>query len=141
MKKLILFIPIALLALYLTSCDDDPVDPVFEYHAHIHQPDNSDKHVGDTMHIHVDFESMTDMTVHHVNVRIYKVVDSTEIYNAPADAHVHATSGKYEWHDDFILSNTNGVMQHTDWILEAKVWGHEEDEELETKTVQFHVHP
>ncbi len=137
----ILFLSILLLTF---SCGDDDATPkhtAFDYHAHIHSPSTVDKHVGDTIHIHTDFSSMTGETVHHVKVRIYNVADNTEIYNQPNEAHVHESDGMHDFHDDFILSATNGVEAHTDWILEAKVWGHEVEEGEVVETIQFHVHP
>ena len=61
--------------------------------------------------------------------------------NKPADAHVHATSGEYTYEDDFVLSEANGFTAHTDWVLEAKVWGDTDGEDEEVSTVEFHVHP
>jgi len=112
-----------------------------QYSTKINSPDVSDKKVGDNIHIHVDFESAVNSTVHHVNVRIYNKDDGTEIYNAPGDAHVHEESGKYEWHDDFELIEANGVSAHSDWILEAKVWGHEAGMGEIVEMIEFHVHP
>ena len=130
-------------AFLITACGDDesPTTTDFDYHVHIHSPNADNKHVGDTIHIHVEFESHTGETVHHAKVRIYNKAENTEIYNKPDAAHVHETDGVYEWHDDFILSNANGVNEHTDWVLEAKVWGHEAGAGEEMKTVEFHVHP
>ena len=128
----------------LASCnkdDDQTTDTEYEYHAHIHSPNTDDKHVGDMIHLHVEFESHTGETVHHVNIRIYNKLDNTEVYNKPDAAHVHETNGAYEWHDDFVLSNANGVVEHTDWVLEAKVWGHEAEEGEVIETIEFHVHP
>ena len=142
MKKL-QYILIAFLFLAITSCGDDDEGSNmtdYDYHAHIMSPDNSDKHVDDTMHIHVEFESHTGETVHHVNVRIYNADDNTEIYSAPSSAHVHETDGSFEFHDDFILSAANGVSAHSNWVVEAKVWGHDAEEGEESETVQFHVH-
>ena len=145
MKKLFIFTFI-LSGLYFTACKDAPLthmhgddDP--EYHVHIMSPNTDDKHVGDTIHIHVNFDSHTMETVHHVKVRIYNKADMTEIYNMPSTAHVHETDGEYEFHDDFILSDANGVNGHTDWILEAKVWGHMAGEHEVIETREFHVHP
>lgn len=133
----------ALLTLGIIGCDDDdgPVADPLDYSIMIHAPNTDDKHVNDTMHVHVDFASGTNETIHHVKVRIYNKEDGTEIYNAPSDAHVH-TQGMYSYHDDIILSEINGVNAHTDWILEAKVWGHDAGVgELIAPDLEFHVHP
>ncbi|MFK7807972.1 MAG: hypothetical protein AB8F74_09260 [Saprospiraceae bacterium] len=145
MKKLILLSTLFSAAFLFYACgsDDESSDDVtdYSYHAHVQMPTTEDKHVNDTMHIHVDFESHTGETVHHINVTIKNKADGTVIYNEPGDAHVHATSGEHGYHDDFILSNVNKVEGHTDWILEAKVWGHEEGEGEAIEAVEFHVHP
>lgn len=140
--KRITFLSFFALLLLLNACkDDDTTVTDFDYHVHIHQPNADDKHVGDTVHIHVDFESHTSEIVHNVNVRIYNKADNTEVLSAPDNGHVHATDGIYSYHGDFELSDANGVSEHTDWVLEAKVWGHAEGEAEVVETVEFHVHP
>ncbi len=141
----VLFLVISVLAV---SCGDDDATPDDDHHSdlaykvHIHSPSTDDKNVGDMIHIHTDFESESGEAVHHIKVRIYNAVDnSIEIYNQPDVAHVHETDGMLEFHDDFMLTNANGVDAHTDWILEAKVWGHEAEEGEVIQTIQFHVHP
>ena len=145
MNKYIFSIALLLFSFFMVSCDKDDDDDMdttdLDYHAHIHSPNSDNKHIGDTIHIHVAFESHTGMTIHHANVRIYKEKDGTEIYNEPGDDHVNESSGEFEWHDSFVLSNANGVTEHTDWIMEAKVWGEASGEEEVKETVEFHVHP
>ena len=141
--KLLLGFAIAT-ALFLSACDnndDDMHQDEFEYHAHIHSPSADTKHVGDTIHIEIEFESHTGMTVHHVQVRIYNKSDLTEVYRKPEDAHVHESDGEYTFTDDFVLSEANGVSAHTDWVFEARVWGHDVGVGEEVETVEFHVHP
>ncbi|MEE9439799.1 MAG: hypothetical protein V3V14_12410 [Saprospiraceae bacterium] len=125
----------------LSSCGDDTDEKKFDYHAHIHSPNMDDKHVDDDLNIIIEFESHTGEPVHHINIKIYNKADNTIVYNKPSEAHVHATDGKITFEDDFILSNENGVEEHTDWVLEAKVWGDGEGIEEEIETVTFHVHP
>jgi len=128
----------------IISCDNDEEPEMinFDYHAHINSPSTDDKHVGDSIHIHVDFESHTGETVHHINVKIYNKADNTQvIYNAPGDAHVHAEEGEYGYHADLGLTAEEGVAAHTDWILEAKVWGHEAGVAEVIESIEFHVHP
>ena len=142
--KNVLLIPLCLSLLVFTACkkeEDEPMTTDYQYHAHIMQPNTDDKHVDDSIHIHVEFESHSGETVHHVQVRIYNKADNTEIYNKPSDAHVHATEGEYAFHDDFVLSEANGVSAHSDWILEASVWGHENREGETMEKIEFHVHP
>ena len=132
----------------LSSCtkEEEKVENIdeetgFQYHIHIHAPDANDKHLNNTIQILVTFESHTGETVHNVQVRIYNKVDSTEVYSMPSPVHVHETSGKYELNDHLVLSIANGFSAHTDWVLEASVWGHENMEGLETEILEFHLHP
>ena len=125
-----------------TGCkdaDDEANDP--SYTITIMSPNSDDKNVDDNIHLHINFESQTNKTIHHIKVRIYDKASGTEIYNKPGDAHIHEESGYFEWHDDFELNNANGVIAHTDWILEAKVWGHDAGVAEVIEMVEFHVHP
>lgn len=143
MKNILLF-GFFFMALIFSGCSDDEGDEHhddFEYHAHIHAPNSDDRHMEDMMHIEVLFESHSGMPVHHINVRIYNKSTEEEIYNKPDMAHVHETSGEYEFHDHLALTEANGFSAHSDWVLEAKVWGHEAGEGEEISTVEFHVHP
>ena len=115
--------------------DDGHSDDVPEYSIMIMQPSVVDKLVGDTMHIHVEFSEAHMTTVHHANVRIYNKTDNTEVYSGPSEAHVHEETGEYSYHDDFILD----VDPDTDWILEAKVWGHEAGVAEVSTSAEFHV--
>ena len=121
-----------------TETDDTEIN--YDYHAHINSPSADDKHVGDSIMILVNFESHSGEIVHNINVRIYNKADGTEIYNKPADAQVN-TSAEYDYSDVFVLTEDNGVAAHTDWIIEATVWGEEDGEETEMEIVEFHVHP
>jgi len=143
--KYFIFITMFLSSFLLaTSCGEDEeviMETEYDYHAHIHTPNAEDKHVGNTLEIDIDFESHAEQPVHHINVRIYNVLDNMEIYNKPDAAHVHATEGKHEFKDKFVLSNENGVEAHSDWVLEAKVWGEEGGEGEVIEKIEFHVHP
>lgn len=154
MNKLLILSISILSVLFFTACDkDDNSEIDYEYHAHIMSPNADDKKVGDDIHLHVNFESHTGETVHNVNVKIYNEADnSIVIYDGPTDAHVKASEGSYELHDDISLTAAKGVEGHTNWILEAKVWpmsdddgehNHEEEhgEHTVTETLKFHVHP
>ena len=141
MKKILLFALIASLS-FTVACNKDDDDSVeFDYHVHITSPTNEDKNHNDELSIVINFESHSGETIHHVKVRIYNKADNTEIYNKPTDAHVHEQSGTYSFSDSFNLTSDNGVEPHTDWILEAKVWGHEDGLAEVVETVEFHVHP
>ena len=140
-----LAVTVAFSVVILPSCDDEDDDDNHnqsesDYHAHIHSPDSIDKHVGDTLHIHIEFEDHNNGKVHNVGVKIYNR-DSTAQVVYDEQSHVHADTS-YTYMDDFILSNANGVAAHTNWTLEAKVWGHESDTDgLVTDMVKFHVLP
>jgi len=135
-------------SLIFASCDKDDDDNHghsgqgdFEYHAHIMQPDSSNKKIDDTMHIHVDFEDHKGGTVHHINISITKDNGGDVVYSQPDVAHVHEESGMLSFHDNVILSVANGFEQHTDYTLTAKVWGPEAGDDEEEEKVKFHVHP
>ncbi|NNE29054.1 MAG: hypothetical protein HKN16_05435, partial [Saprospiraceae bacterium] len=92
----------------------------------------------DTIHVHVNFDEAQMDVVHHVNVRMYKNGDeSLVLFDAPSMAHVHEMSGHYEVHGDVILD----VDGNTDWVLEAKVWGHDAGLGETILSREFHVHP
>ena len=143
MKKTILLTSLSILII-ASACKKDVVEPItidYDYHAHILAPNTDDKHMEDTINIKVNFESHTGETIHHIKVRIYNKSDKTEIFNEPGTAHVHETSGDYIFQKELILSTDNGFSAHSDWILEAKVWGEQEGQGEEIETTEFHVHP
>ena len=132
LSALILLISI----LTFTSCGtDEAVIEEFSYEISIVQPNTDEVSVGDSMHIHVNFDEVDGKTVHHINVTIKSASDGTVIYSKPDEEHVHSEGGHYEHHDDFLLN----VDSNTDWILEAKVWGHEDGIAEVIKNIQFHV--
>lgn len=145
--KNLLFLSFLATAFLFTACnkDDDGTEhehteTEFDYHAHIISPtDGSVVTMGEMMNVKVEFESHAGETVHHISVRIYKKDDGIEIYNSGAD-HVHAETGEYEFTLDMPLSETDGFAGHTDYELEAKVWGHESGEGEAIEVVGFHVH-
>ena len=141
MKKLFFFSFIALGLLTFSACGDDDTSAAteHEYHAHIITPeDNSTFMQGDMVNIKIDFEDHNGNTVHNIAVRIYNKADGTEILNETE--HVHAETGEYTYEKDFMLMHSE-VAGHSDWILEAKVWGHMDGEGEEISTHEFHVHP
>ena len=138
MKKLF-FLPFILGLFIFAACgdDDSSSDTTPEYHIHINSPNTDEKHVGDEITVDVVAEDHNGGTVHHVKIRIYNKATGEEIYNKPDDAHVHETDGKFEHTENITLN----VAEHTDWIVEAKVWGHEAGTHEVMETVEFHVHP
>lgn len=146
--KILIYITLLLFTgVFVASCDRDE-DHVhddetteFDYSISINSPSIEAKNLEDSIHLHVDFISAKNETVHHVNVRIYSKTSGIEVYNEPDEAHVHESSGTFSWHDDFALTEQNGINEHSDWILEAKVWGHSAGLEEVTEQIEFHVHP
>lgn len=136
-----LLIGLAMSTFAFTGCDKDDNNPVsYDYHAHIVQPSASDKSIGETLFIDVEFESHTGENVEHINVRIYKADNSVEVYNEPGDPHVAGEVSSFDFTDQFVLSAANGIT-HGDWVLEATVWGEDEGQDLETERVEFHINP
>ena len=111
-----------------------------EYHAHINSPSGGMKHLGETLAIKVSFESHAGETVHHIQVRIYEKDGGKEVYNKPDEPHIMATEGSYTFEDNVTLSTENGFAATTDYVLEAKVWGHENEDGLVSETVEFNIH-
>lgn len=141
MKKLSLISLILALFVFIACNKDDDDTSAPEYHVHIHSPNSEAKHQGDTLHIHVVFSEHNMQTVHHVNVKIYNKNDVNQvIFDQPTEAHVHETDGEYVFMADFVLDAAI-VPAHTDWVLEAKVWGHDEGVSETSEKVEFHVHP
>ncbi len=119
--------------------DHDP-DASVDYSATIMSPDTENKQLDEEIHIHAVWESKTKQTVHHVKVRIYNKADNTTVvYEKPEEAHVHEKEGKYELHDDVKLSEENGFSSNSDWVIEAKAWGHEKGENEVVKIMEFHI--
>lgn len=141
MKHVFLALSVAIVCIAYGCKDDVAMEPEFDYHAHIHSPNTMAKHIDDVLHIDVEFESHTGMTVHHINVRIFNKATGVDVYNKPDDPHVHESSGTYPYEDDFSLSVANGVIADADYILEAKVWGHDDGVEEVMEQVEFHVEP
>lgn len=130
--------------LVFSSCDKTEDDhdhgTKYDYHAHILSPDDSNKNRGETLNLKVEFESHAGEPVHHVQVRIYKKSDNTEIYRKPNIAHINNTSGKYVFEDNIIMNAANGFADHAHYVVEAKVWGEKEGDGEKMETVEFHVH-
>lgn len=127
--------------LLVFGCDKDDHSS-FEYHAHIHSPiAGSEFNQDDSLHIDVEFESHTNNTVHHINVKIVNSDTNQEVYNKPAHAHVHKTSGQYEYHDKIRLDASSGFAKGSTYILRAKVWGPDDGEEEEISEIGFKIKP
>jgi len=124
-----------------TVIDVDKHTDEMNYSVMIMKPDTSMKMLGDTMHMHVNFSEADGKTIHHVNVKIYQKDNPTNvIYNMPTDAHIHDMDGSYEHHDDLILSMANGVVGHKDYVMEAKIWGHDAGAYEQMMSREFHIH-
>lgn len=132
MKKLLFLSLLASLFVFNACKDDDDTTNDPEYHITIESPDTTEKAVGDELDIHVHFSEHNGETVHHINVRIYEKDSGTEIYNKPTEAHVHAT-GEYNFEDKLTLTTAGH------YVLEAKVWGHDDGLAEVTESIEFHV--
>ncbi len=141
------FLNLLAIGVFFISCksdDDKTEDPTdtnsMDYAAQIMSPNSDNKRMDDEIHIHAVLESTTLQTVHHVKVSIYNKTDtSTVVYTKPDEAHVHEKEGKFELHDDVTLSTENGFSSDSDWIIEAKVWGHDAGDSEVTITKEFHI--
>lgn len=141
MYRLLFF---CLLAGLIAGCDKDDdhkhtEEGEYKYHIHISAPDDSDKALGDAFTIGIEFESETQQPVHHVNVSIREKLTGSVIYSKPTEAHVHATAGIFNYGDVFILNTTNGFKTATAYVLEARVWGHEDDLEEVIESLEFQI--
>jgi len=137
MKISILHFFIFPLALLISCKDDVAPAPTYDYHAHIFSPLSTEKHLGDTLHMEIEFESHTGEIVHNINVRIFNATTQTVVYNLPTDPHTDA-QGSYEYHDDLVLSAANGFAEG-DWVIQAKVWGETDGEQEEVSMVTSHI--
>lgn len=127
----------------LVSCQkkESAKQDELQYQVTILSPDTSNKHIDDEIAFKVDFQSATKMPIHHIKVRLYNKASKREIYNQPSHAHIHEIGGQYIFTDSFKLTEDAGVEPHTDWIMEASVWGHNGREGEKIVTREFHVHP
>lgn len=142
MKNIIL-IAIIIFPFYSCVKENNDMEPGTEYayHAHIKSPDPEAKHLNDTIHINVLFESHSGEIVHNIKIEIR---DKEDVNNVAYlhEEHVHEEIS-YDFHEDLVLSAENGFKGSTDWIMEASVWSHdaEEDDSLVAEEIEFHIHP
>ncbi len=132
MKKFLFLSLLAVLFTFNACKDDDGGVKAPDYHAHIESPNATEKAVGDLLQISVNFEDHNKGTIHHINVRIFEKDSGVEIYNKPTSAHVHAEK-EYKFEDQIQLTTAGH------WVLEAKVWGHDDGAAEVKETVEFHV--
>lgn len=132
MKKFFFMSLLASLFVFNACKDDDDSSDTPDYQIEIESPNANDKAVGDELDIHVHFSDKNGGEVHHVNVRIYEKTSGTEIYNKPDEAHVHA-DGEYSFEDTLTLTTAG------QYVLEAKVWGHDDGISEVTESVEFKV--
>ena len=122
MKKLLVFGLIFGIFMFNACKDDDPVTTESDYQINFMDPaSNASLHVGDMLHVHIEFTEHSGGTVHHINVRAYNKATGDEIFNTPAEEHVHAAS-PYSFEYEILL---DGVAPGT-YVIEAKVWGHDD---------------
>lgn len=122
MKKLFFLSLILGLFMFSACKDDDEMTHETEYHIHFMEPaNNASLAVGDMLHLHIEFSEHNGGTVHHINVRAYNKATGAELFNTPAEAHVHGTS-PYSFEYEYLL---DGTATGT-YVIEAKVWGHDD---------------
>jgi len=122
--------------------EDESMSTAPVYSIAIMSPTTDDKNVNDDVHVHVNFDEAAMGTVHHANVKIYeKGNEGNIIFDGPSEAHVHEESGHFELHADIKLDSITGVEAHSDWIVKAKVWGHEAGAAEVEEEIEFRVHP
>lgn len=142
MKNALAFIFSTLIIFSCTETASDDEDTLFDYKIDILSPSADNKKIGDVLDIDIDFESLKGNAVHHINVRVYKKDDeSNVIFSKPDDAHVHDISGIFQFSDTLDLTEENGVAGNSDYVLVAKVWGHTSGVEEKEKTIEFKVQP
>ncbi len=141
---------------FIMSCsnsDDNPVgssNPIstgntnpaannFDYQIKITSPNKIAKNIDESITIEIEFKSNTGKVVHYIEIRIYNKSNNKEIYKEPSNNHVDDSSGLYNFNDNFVLSENNGVSVNTNWVLEAKVWGTNANEADVIKTLEFQV--
>ena len=126
MKKFLILI--AFINLILFACSDDDNQLTYDYHAHIEQPIITSYQLDDSLKI-------------QINVRITNKATGAEVYNKPTNEHVDDPSGSYEFTDSILLNTANGFSANSTWVLEAKVWGHEDGIEEENSIFEFTIKP
>lgn len=139
MMRTCIFFTTFMTLVFMLSCKKDTVVVAYEYHAHIMEPSSAAKNLGNVLHIHIEFESHTGEAVEHINIRIFNKVTQIIVYDQPADSHVGNSSDTYDFEDQVILSTANGFSTG-DWVLEARVWGVEHEQDQVVERVEFHIH-
>ena len=124
---------------FLNACSDHDAIVAYDYHSHIKQPSNADKHMGDVLFIDVEFESHSGEKVEHINIRIRNKANTIVVYDKPDDPHVSQGSD-YEFQDQFMLTEANGITPG-DWVIIATVWGIDESQDQVEELVEFTVLP
>jgi len=134
MKQFFIF-SLSLFLFGVLGCRENVDPPEHAYQIDIIQPEDDHAHLGETIQIQINFEEKNQGRIHHVSVRIYNKDDHTEVYSQPDNKDVDV-DGLYEFQGEF----TFDVEKYTYWILEAKVWAHEDGEDEVIKTMEFFVH-
>lgn len=106
---------ILLVGFFISCSSDEEVSvEVFDYSVAIMSPDNTDKAVGESVHLHINFDETKDLIIHNISVLI-RDESGHEIYSHTE--HVH-TASHYEHHDDIVLD----VAAGTELTMEASAW-------------------
>jgi hypothetical protein len=132
-----IYIAVLSLLVFISCKSDNGL--VYDYLVQINKPTTVDKHLGDLLPIEIYYESRTGEEVHHINITIYNKITHQIVYDKPHDPHLDVPVS-YTFTDNFTLSSANGLAEG-DWVLEAKVWGHEDGAEVTSETIEFHILP
>jgi hypothetical protein len=138
MKQIILYLLGAFLFIAIVNgCDDEP-EPLPEnvYQIRIIEPSIDFVMNTDTLKLHIEFSDSLGGVVENVKVRFYSLADNTVVYEEP-DSSAVASSGTYTFTGFRLL---NDLPAHSNWVLEARVWGKNPGESEVVKTKGIHVH-
>lgn len=115
--------------------EDENID--YKYSIQIIEPSEQTYKTTENLPIKIEFKSETGETIHNVNIRILQNISGLEIYNQPANEHVHKTEGIFIFEDNLDFSKIAGLILAGDYTIEAKVWGHEGEAGLIINSADF----
>ena len=128
------------------ACDDDNTNqdnnnpkPKYDYKITIEKPSIDLGYAGDSLPVKIMVESLNEEFVHHVEIKMFNMDDSTILFQYPSDPKVEA-EGKYEY-EGFIYLSPSIITNHSNWQFEVNAWGKENYEGLVNDFKWIHVMP